>query len=321
MTERNPSSRPWKVRLVGTSSADDRSLFGVEFNHSIPLDQADGLLSFYGASPELLHFQGPKAWYTDEPLSLSHFRTRLARTLLRSLAPSEWLHHTNPDPFYRVPSPTHGGKLTLSRPATRLDKAVAVVSNFGGRAWWLFKGPRLRNRFILQPEVDLYGDADGWGRFRRWPWSKGACPANYQGPVDCQLWEDSQVSFLSTYKVAVCLENTIDQPNYFTEKFVNAARAGCVPVFYAHPTIRSSMLQGARWIDPADHGFDPGRAINAALAADSRSFQEANDAWLQTSKVADTHRDKVWERIALIMRSKLESQDRLQVSPMDSTRS
>ncbi|MDB6118657.1 MAG: hypothetical protein JWO08_2438 [Verrucomicrobiaceae bacterium] len=306
--EKDTPSEPWKVRLVGTGTADERVLCGVAFSTSISLDQADGLLSFYGASPELLQFKGPKAWYTDEPLSLSHFRTGLARTLLLSLDQSEWLHHTNINPFYRVPSPTHGGELTITRPATRSTKAVAVVTNFGGRAWWLFKGPRLRNRFILHPDVDLYGDPKGWSRFRRWPWSKAGVPANYKGPTDCQLWEDSQVAFLSGYKVAICLENTVDQPNYFTEKFVNAVRAGCIPVFYAHPTIRSSMLQGARWIDPADYGFDCQRTINTALAADSQAFQEANDAWLQTAKVADTHRDKVWERIADIMRLKLETQ-------------
>jgi len=29
---------------------------------------------------------------------------------------------------------------------------------------------------------------------------------------------------------------------------------GCVPVYRAHPTVRESYLEGARWSDPAEYG-------------------------------------------------------------------
>lgn len=299
-------TRLFKVRLVGTGIADERILSGIEFKTTTPLDQADGLLAFYGASSELLNFQGPKAWYSEEPLSLSHARTPLARKLRRELSKSEWLHHTNPNREYAVPSPTHCGELTMVRPESRQNSAVAVVSNFGGRLWWLFRGPRLRNRFILHKDVNLYGDQNSWRRFQRWPWSKPVCPGNFKGSVNASLWDESQVRFLSRYKVAICLENSVDQPHYFTEKFVNAARAGCIPVFFAHPTIRSSMLDGAMWVDPADFDFDPEATLNHALSQEIEEFQHANDAWLGSPSLAATHRAKIWERIAELFRRKFE---------------
>jgi hypothetical protein len=240
---------------VGTGQEDERTLSGIEFKTTTPLSKADGLLAFYGASVELLHFKGPKAWYSEEPLTLSHARTSLARRLRRSLGESEWLHHTNPDSRYRICSPTHCGDLTKVRQDIRQPKAVALVTNFGGRYWWLFRGPRMRNRFILEHDVDLYGSPESWKHFRHWPWSQASIPANFKGPVAAQWWADSQIDFLSHYKVAVCLENSVGQPHYFTEKFVNAVRAGCVPVFHAHETIRSSLLKGAIWIDPVDFDF------------------------------------------------------------------
>jgi len=35
-------------------------------------------------------------------------------------------------------------------------------------------------------------------------------------------------------------------------KIVYAVRAGCIPVYHAHATVKTSFLSGARWIDPAD---------------------------------------------------------------------
>jgi hypothetical protein len=115
---------------------------------------------------------------------------------------------------------------------------------------------------------------------------------------------EEQLKFLAGYKVAVCLENSIE-PYYFTEKFVNAARAGCVPVYHAHPTVRNGILRGAFWIDPADYGFDVPRTIGAALAAPLQEVQLTNHAWMARPEVQATQFDGVWAQLAAIFARKV----------------
>lgn len=296
----------WKVALRGTHDADNAVIDGVEFSSAFNLDKADALLSFCGLVPEILEFNGPKAWYTDEPITMNHFRTRLARKALRILRTDEFFHHTNSDPVYRVLSPTHCGELTLHRPDNRLPRAVAAVNNFGGRIWWLRSGASLRNRLILQPQVDLFGAEESWSQFRRWPWSPAKPPANYKGSAKTVWWDDSQVRFLAGYKVVVCLENTFESPHYFSEKFPNAVRAGCIPVYHATPEARAERLAGAKWVDPADFDFDPKATVDHALRQDIVEFQEINDQWLKSPHLAATHRRMIWERVATLMRLKIE---------------
>jgi hypothetical protein len=109
---------------------------------------------------------------------------------------------------------------------------------------------------------------------------------------------------LSAYKVAVCLENCTEA-YYFTEKFVNAVRAGCVPVYHAHPTVKTSILSGARWIDPADFSFSPRRTIDFALNQDQMEFRSINDAWLESGILADTDELKVVPKLHEIISGKL----------------
>ena len=47
--------------------------------------------------------------------------------------------------------------------------------------------------------------------------------------------------------------------------YQNAARAGCIPVYHATQVVRQERLKGARWVDPADHGFDPKRTLEFAI--------------------------------------------------------
>ena len=63
-------------------------------------------------------------------------------------------------------------------------------------------------------------------------------PANFRGkPTGLSDYDIEFIRFLSTCKVAVCLENCTEE-NYFTEKFVNAVRAGCIPVYHAHESVK-----------------------------------------------------------------------------------
>ncbi len=302
------SEKLWRVALRGTHASDDQVVRGIEFSSTLPLEAADGLLCFCGLQEEILSYGGPKAWYQDEPLTMSHFRTSLSRKARRVLGKEGFFHHANPDPAWRVLSPTHCSGLEPVRSDQRQDAAVAAVNNYGGRVWWALRGNRLRNRFILHPSVRLFGSKESWQRFKRWPWSGPGFPSNYMGEAKTSWWDDSQVRFLSGFKVVICMENTLDSPNYFTEKFVNAARAGCIPVFHARPEVRAERLAGALWVDPADFHFDPEATLKHALNQDIRKFQEANDAWLGSASLAATHRSKIWERIAELLRRKIEMQ-------------
>lgn len=102
---------------------------------------------------------------------------------------------------------------------------------------------------------------------------------------------------LSEYSFIVCLENSYE-PHYFTEKFVNAARAGCVPIYQAHPTVRQSVLRDASWIDPADYGCDVERTFEAALHCDVDTIVQKNAEWLDTAPLKKTDGYAVWSEIA-----------------------
>ena len=102
---------------------------------------------------------------------------------------------------------------------------------------------------------------------------------------------------MTKFKYMVCLENTCE-PHYFTEKFVNAARAGCIPIYHAHPTVRNSILQGAAWIDPADFGYDASATLDAAYRVDTESIVSQNYTWVQSKAVLETDGLRIWQRIA-----------------------
>ncbi len=296
----------WKVALRGTHPSDDCVIGGIEFSSAQDLDSADGLLHFCALGKDILSFPRPKAWYIDEPITMSHFRTLLSMRARSVLGEDGFFHHTNPNPEWRVLSPTHCGRLDPVRGVDRLNAVVAAVNNYGGRFWWVFRGNRLRNRFILHDSVQLFGSKGSWQRFKKWPWARRGFPLNYMGETSARWWDDSVVHFLSGYKVVVCMENSLDSPHYFTEKFINAVRAGCIPVFHARPEVKKERLQGAKWVDPADFDFDPEATLNHALGQDIEEFQNANDAWLGSPSLAATHRAKIWERIAELFRRKLE---------------
>jgi Glycosyltransferase family 10 (fucosyltransferase) C-term len=295
---------PWHTR--------DLVYGNVCFSPGVQLREADGALWEYWPDESIFGYHRPKAWYSWEPRWHSGYRSDLARRVKHSLDESEWLHYAHPKSEYRVPHITNCGLTTCLTNTNRVQQAVAIVSNSGGPIWFLRQGLRFRNRFVTHALVQLYGRRCGWEHFRkRGPLSRPAVPSNYCGELN---WKDSwmaeeQAKFLSSYKVALCLENSIE-PFYFTEKFINAVRAGCVPIYHAHSTVKNGILRGASWIDPADHAYDPERTIRAALGAPLARYQSTNAQWLERAEVRATHFDGVWEKLAGIFANKLAARQR-----------
>jgi hypothetical protein len=160
---------------------------------------------------------------------------------------------------------------------------------------------------ILSPLVELFGKPESWAKFRSFPriWQQRP-PSSYQGCTSPgkDHFDEDHARFLSGYKVAVCLENCVEA-DYFTEKFVNAARAGCIPVYHAHSTVRSRFLASAKWVDPADFGFSPKRTIEYALTQDQAEYRRINDAWLESGILAETDNRKVIPMLHKILKSRL----------------
>ena len=129
-------------------------------------------------------------------------------------------------------------------------------------------------------------------------------PRNYRGEIRGNWTNDHLLDIFEKYRVAVCLENSCE-PYYFTEKMLNAVRAGCIPVYHAHPTVAAGILKDAKWVDPKDHGFDPERTLKFALDQDLREFQETNEKWLLSDAVAATESSRIRVQIAEILESQL----------------
>jgi len=306
----------YKCRIVSvqyrTSEWGDFTIDNILYSPRLPLEEADGLIVLYDPSEELLRFKGPKIWSTIEPSWHHHFHSHpVGKKLMRVLDHSEHVFYGNPDPKYRVPHPTYRGPLTMPRVSVSKPAAVACVGNFGGRFWFMKRHIWLRNQMILCPLVELFGKPASWAQFRHFPrvWIQRP-PSNFQGrgsPGKDDKCEE-HTRFLSGYKVAVCLENCVE-PDYFTEKFVNAACAGCIPVYHAHPSVKKRFLTSAKWVDPADFGFSPRRTIEYALAQDQAEFRRVNDAWLESGVLAETDDRRIFPMLHKIIKGKLEAKE------------
>ena len=297
----------------GVDSWDDFRVGDILYSPRVPLAKADALLVLYDPSDELLTFSGPKLWFTIEPSWHHHFHSHpVGKRLVRELDASERAFYGHPDATHRVPHPTHSGTLSRPRAPSVRRAAVATVNNFGGRLWFLKSHFWTRNRMILDRRVELFGKPDAWANFRHFPklWIQKP-PDNYAGKASPGAeidGDDKKIRFLSGYKVAVCLENCTEA-YYFTEKFINAVRAGCIPVYHAHATVKNRFLSGARWIDPAEFGFSSRRTIEFALDQDQSEFRSVNDAWLESGILADTDDLKVFPKLHEIVSAKLRDQN------------
>jgi hypothetical protein len=308
MKEGAPGTK-YRCRVVSqqfkADSWNDFWLGDILYSPRVALEEADALLVLYDPSDELLRFTGPKLWFTIEPAWHHHFHSHpVGKRLVQHLDATQRAFYGHPDARYRVPHPTYSGSLSRPRVASVRRAVVATVNNFGGRLWFLKSHIWTRNRMILDRRVELFGFPEAWAQFRHFPklWIRRP-PDNYMGRASPGV-DDEGIRFLSAYKVAVCLENCTEA-YYFTEKFVNAVRAGCVPVYHAHPTVKTSILSGARWIDPADFSFSPRRTIDFALNQDQMEFRSINDAWLESGILADTDELKVVPKLHEIISGKL----------------
>lgn len=112
---------------------------------------------------------------------------------------------------------------------------------------------------------------------------------------------DEKRRLMSRYKVCVCLEN-MNKSGYFTEKFLEAMVAGCIPVYRASADNRDTVLQGAVWFDPGDSRWPAEQAVQAALDEDLVICQSRNLAWLSMSRdLAATHASAVFGRLSAIL--------------------
>jgi hypothetical protein len=287
-----------RIRLLSAPAPPNWSHPDVAFDPAISPSECDGLFVWGAMTEEFLDYDGPRAWYISEPPTHNMFRSRLFRKAKRHLREGEFLYHANANPKYRYPAITHYETLARATERRRVDAIVATVNDFGGRIWWLRPHLRFRTRFLLDAGVDLYGSAASWERFRRWPWSSPRPPANYRGETSApNCWRQDFVDYLARHRANLCFENAT-LPYWFTEKFVNAARAGCVPIYHAHPVNKRVFLDGARWIDPADYGFDIVATLDAARRCDADAIREQNYKWLDSEILRQTEGYAIWTRIA-----------------------
>jgi hypothetical protein len=270
------------------------------FSADLPGDKADALLCHWAPSDEIFTFPRRKAWYCCEPSC--QFRQLGGGTwpgLRDRLASHEFLWHNHPDPRFQVPHVTHHGPLSINLQSERIPRAIAIVSNYGGAPWRRHPELAFRARLVTHPSIDLYGRS-GWQYYRKHWYSRAAPPANYRGTIPGDWNEGLKRELMARYKVAVCLENMIE-PHYFSEKFVEAVCAGCVPVYCADAILRETVLKGAAWVDPLDYDGDPNRTLQAALQADAEHIREINRRWLMSVAPARTSQLAVFNRLAEIL--------------------
>ena len=299
---RDPAAWGLRVRLISPWSArivvDD-----MLFDTAIPADEADALLCYWAPSEELFTFPRRKAWYCCEPWC--QFRGLGGGTwpaIRARLAPHEFLCHNHSDLKFRVPHVTHFQTLDIDRCPDRLQRAIAIVSNHGGHPLKRHRDLTYRNHLVTHPLVDLFGRS-GWVRYRSGWFSRARVPANYRGELSGDWPAAEKRLLMARYKVAVCLEN-MGELQYFTEKFVEAVCAGCVPVYRAHVTVAETVLKGARWVDPADFDHSGEATLEAALACNHEAVIRQNALWLtQSSLLQETSHRSVLSRIGSILAS------------------
>lgn len=289
-----------QVRLVSPWQSEVETETAV-FSVRIPTEKADALLCEWAPSSELFTFPRRKAWYCCEPQCQFHRLGGGRWPRIKSqLGVHEFLWHGHRNERYRVPHVTHFEQLVMNTNCDRLDKAIAIVSNHGGSPWRRHRDIAYRNRIITAPGVDLYG-REGWRQYRAHWFSRAAVPANYKGEIPGDWPAGEKRQLMARYKVAICLEN-MNEPHYFTEKFVEAVVAGCVPVYRATEDQRSGILRGAFWVDPNGPGLSKKLAVKSALGLDLGVVQSMNQRWIhQSGALAGTKSQQVFSRIAQIL--------------------
>lgn len=295
----------FKIKLVKyyTGAPDPLIIDRFMFSSAFSAEESDALLCLQ-PDESLFHFNGPKALYWQEArANLALYRSSDFRKCMKRLESRQFLSRWNPDPEYQVPHITHWDKLSMNKNPDRSDKAVTVISNCGPPLKRLLKinqAINLRTRFAVHPNVDLFGNRKIWNKFRKNIFSLPKCPANYQGEIPGSWGMGAKLKVISKYKAMVCMENA-QEPYYFTEKYLDAVRAGCIPIYHAHETVHNGVLRGAKWVDPADFRFNVGTTLKFALAQNIEDYWEVNEKWLEGEAVAATNFYSVFNKIGLIL--------------------
>ncbi len=294
------SARKLHVRLISPWSSrieTDEAIFDCE----LAAENADALLCEWAPSDELFTFPRRKAWYCCEPqCQFQRLDGGRWPKLKKKLSEAEFLYHAHPDSRYCVPHMTHYESLMMNHNLDRKTRAIAIVSNHGGSPFFRHRDIAYRNSLITYPQVDLFGRGS-WRTYRAAWYRLPGAPANYQGEIQGDWPAEQKRTLMSQYKVCVCLEN-MNEPGYFTEKFVEAVVAGCIPVFRAATDIRETFLKGACWFDPSHFATPGNKAITAALEADLVACQEINNRWLQESlPLRGSHSQQVFTKLGQIL--------------------
>jgi len=91
-------------------------------------------------------------------------------------------------------------------------------------------GCKARNNFFS--ELSKYKQVDSCGRYM----NNMTCPGSF-GSMD-------YLEFMNDYKFMICFENH-SQPNYFTEKLINAYCGGTIPIYWGCPNISNYVNMDA----------------------------------------------------------------------------
>jgi hypothetical protein len=287
--------RPWHDKVAE---------FGdILLSTRLPLEDADALLCDFDPTPNLYRATVPSAWYCCEPVSTPRGHRTTPRALIAQvrLPASRILHHAHTDARYRVPAVASRDELFFADAPKRKARAVAIVS-FAGTPGLRWDALRKRNAMILHERVDLFGSERVWSAFKHTIWSRPRTPENYRNAVPGSWGTRQKIALLALYHATVCMENT-SEPYYFTEKFVDAVMAGCVPIYHAHQTVRDTLLAGAKWVDPAEFDFDPSRTLEYALSQDREAWAAVNRRWLENENVRSTTWSAIMERACRILRA------------------
>jgi len=264
----------------------------------------DAMICWWEFTDEFLEFKGPKIFYCCEPSF--YFRgwrssKRELRKRLHSLRADEfaWHYHENPEMRVEHETSDFSDKKQISD-LNRVRNAATVVSNLG-HPLTRSVGKQKRVQFIVQSRCDIFGSTRAWNNFRLTLFSKPNFPKNYKGecPVGGKRWS------LSNYHACICFENS-SEPEYFTEKFPDAVRAGCVPIYHPHPIVREKFLNGAVWVDPMDYGLDPVATVKAALELDREQVAAQNAKWLRENpNLQLTKVESIYSKMVDILRKKI----------------
>ena len=269
---------------MGLAGEDGRYLKELKIGDDILTTESrdgkfDAMICWWEFTEEFLAFEGPKLFYCCEPSfyfrgwrsSKSELRRRL-----HSLRADEFGWHFHENPQMRVEHETSAfSDKNLPMGDHAIQNAATVLGNLG-RPIFRNKGRQKRLKFIIGSGCHIYGPNKNWGSFQLDLFSKKGFPVGYQG--ECS--HTQKISILSKYHACICFENS-SEPEYFTEKFPDAVRAGCVPIYHPHPAVREKFLKGAIWVDPVDYGLDARETMRVAMAMDREEVSAQNMNWLQ----------------------------------------